>query len=169
MPEAWEFKISRKCAHCRKTFRPRTTEQVFCRTECHRVAWFKRAAVDAAKRGNPVPDKHRGGWGELIASAWLLAQGYEVFRNVSAMGPIDLVAIRDSKTLLIDVKLVQMNVTKAGEFRAKGPRLKPEQRVSGVIPLYVSSDGVCSFTDVAIADSYSKTLNKALDESGVIR
>src|SRR5688572_690616 len=128
MPEAWEFKKTRKCAHCRRIFRPRSDEQAFCRAECGRVAWFKKAAADAAKRLNPVPNKHRGGWAELIASAWLLERGYEVFRNVSAVGPIDLVAIRGDETLLIDVKHVIIAVTKAGEFRAKGPTLKPKQQ-----------------------------------------
>jgi hypothetical protein len=36
--------------------------------------------------------KHVGARSELIACEWLLAQGYEVFRNVSAHGPIDIIA-----------------------------------------------------------------------------
>lgn len=33
---------------------------------------------------------HLGACGELIAAAWLLSLGYEVFRNVSGVGPADL-------------------------------------------------------------------------------
>lgn len=53
-----------------------------------------------------VPRKHKGALSELRASAWLLEQGYEVFRNVSAHGPIDIIA-RHPETgelLLLDVK-----------------------------------------------------------------
>jgi hypothetical protein len=48
--------------------------------------------------------KHRGAESELKACAWLLEQGYEVFRNVSAFGVIDIVAIKDGVVRCIDVK-----------------------------------------------------------------
>lgn len=53
-----------------------------------------------------IPIKHKGAHAELRASAWLLSQGYEVFRNVSQHGPVDIIAL-NPKTLafiLIDVK-----------------------------------------------------------------
>jgi len=46
----------------------------------------------------------KGDYSELLASAWLLKQGYEVFRNVSSVGPIDIVAVNEDETILIDVK-----------------------------------------------------------------
>jgi len=51
-----------------------------------------------------VKSKHRGAVGELKGILWLLDQGYEVFRNVSGAGPIDIVAIKDGETLRLDVK-----------------------------------------------------------------
>jgi len=48
--------------------------------------------------------KHRGTETELRACAWLLAEGYEVFRNVSPFGPIDIVAIKAGIVRFIDVK-----------------------------------------------------------------
>lgn len=48
--------------------------------------------------------KHRGAISEIAASAWLLEEGYEVFRNVSSAGPIDIVAIRGAETIRVDVK-----------------------------------------------------------------
>ena len=50
-------------------------------------------------------DKNKGAYCELLASAWLLNQGYEVYRNVSQHGAADLVAIApDEVVLKIDVK-----------------------------------------------------------------
>ena len=34
-----------------------------------------------------LPLKHKGAHAELVATAWLLEQGYEVFRNVSQDAP----------------------------------------------------------------------------------
>lgn len=50
--------------------------------------------------------KHQGAFSEHKAICWLLEQGYEVFRNVSQHGAVDLIA-RDTDTgeyLPIDVK-----------------------------------------------------------------
>jgi hypothetical protein len=39
--------------------------------------------------------------GEMdVGCAWLLRQGYEVYRNVSQHGLIDMIAIKDGKPLL---------------------------------------------------------------------
>jgi type 1 fimbriae regulatory protein FimB/type 1 fimbriae regulatory protein FimE len=50
--------------------------------------------------------KHRGAQSELIASAWLLEQGYEVYRNVSAVGLADLCVynVATKEWFLVDVK-----------------------------------------------------------------
>lgn len=53
-----------------------------------------------------TPKKHRGAVSELKASAWLLEKGYEVFRNVSPFGPVDIIAM-DPNTqdiIFVDVK-----------------------------------------------------------------
>jgi hypothetical protein len=90
-----------------------------------------------------------------------------VFRNVSAVGPIDLVAVKGRSKLLIDVKHMYVNVNKDGQFTAAGPNLKPNQRKAGIIPLYVSSDGVCSFSSDSLAGSYAQVLNGALDATAL--
>jgi Holliday junction resolvase-like predicted endonuclease len=42
---------------------------------------------------------------ELLAAAWLLGKGYEVFMNVSANGPADLVIWdQEGAIVLVDVK-----------------------------------------------------------------
>jgi hypothetical protein len=48
--------------------------------------------------------KHKGARNELAAIVWLLDQGYEVFRNVSAHGSIDVIAVKDGEVTRIDVK-----------------------------------------------------------------
>lgn len=60
----------------------------------------------ADERTTKLCHVHLGARGELVASAWLLGLGYEVFRNVSGAGPADL-AIWHPHTderHLIDVK-----------------------------------------------------------------
>lgn len=58
----------------------------------------------------PIPTckSHKGAQGELVAAAWLLGLGYEVFRNVSSVGPADLVAWspQTGGIFLIDAKAV---------------------------------------------------------------
>ena len=51
-----------------------------------------------------MDNKHRGAHSELIACAWLLGNGYEVFRNISPYGLMDIIAIKDGQMLKIDVK-----------------------------------------------------------------
>lgn len=50
----------------------------------------------------------KGAQGELLASAWLIGLGYEVFRNVSYFGPADLIAWKaeTGEMHLIDVKTI---------------------------------------------------------------
>lgn len=47
--------------------------------------------------------KHTGTLSEIKACVWLIENGYEVFRNISQYGPIDLIAIKDGEIIKIDV------------------------------------------------------------------
>jgi hypothetical protein len=62
--------------------------------------------------------KHLGTRSELIAAVWLLERGYEVFRNVSSAGPIDLVAVdpADGAVYLFDVK---SEMTQGGSLKGR--------------------------------------------------
>ena len=68
---------------------------------------------------------------ELKAQSWLLEQGYEVFRNVSAKGPVDVIILdTDNKIVMVDVKKVvdkQRKVVKVNQ-----PRLTEKQKQLGV-------------------------------------
>ena len=87
--------------------------------------------------------KHKGAQAELTACAWLIGEGYEVFRNVSQHGDIDLVAIRGTETLRLDVKTVASNGGR--------PTLSSDQARAGVAALYVRADGKCSIERGAIS------------------
>jgi hypothetical protein len=75
--------------------------------------------------------KHCGARNELVACNWLLGEGYEVFRNVSPHGLVDVIAVRGTETLLLDVK------------SGTNPRLSQEQLAIGVRLLYVHKDDSC--------------------------
>jgi hypothetical protein len=89
--------------------------------------------IDEKKHGK-CPKKHRGAHNELLACAFLLNEGYEVFRNVSPCGWADLIAYKEGKFLRIDVK---------GARNIKGLELR--QKRDGVTGLVVKDDGTCEF------------------------
>jgi len=49
----------------------------------------------------------KGDFAEFYAVTWLWDNGYEVFLNAGATGPMDMVAIKDGDVTLIDVKTLQ--------------------------------------------------------------
>lgn len=75
--------------------------------------------------------KHKGAVCELTACAWLLEQGYEVFRNVSAFGHADIVAWKGDEILKLDVKSIANGL----------PALSNEQRLNGIRILGVHVGG----------------------------
>lgn len=89
--------------------------------------------------------KHRGAYSELIACAFLLDQGYEVFRNVSAHGLGDLVAWKDGKFTVFDVKTVS-----AGGG-GSAIRLLQAQIDAGIQRINVHDDGRCKIIREVVA------------------
>ena len=79
----------------------------------------------------PCAEKHRTAQTELAACIYLLGEGYEVFRNVSAHGNADLVAVKGDKLLRIDVK------------SGNGGKLTAEQEREGIVILHVDESGHC--------------------------
>jgi hypothetical protein len=79
--------------------------------------------------------KHIGAQNELIATVWLLQEGYEVFRNVSPHGPVDLIGLKNGEVHKFDVK------------GWRTIRLTAEQIALGVKILRVSSSGECDVFD----------------------
>tara|TARA_X000001388_G_scaffold75680_1_gene71058 strand:+ start:1320 stop:1631 length:312 start_codon:yes stop_codon:yes gene_type:complete len=52
----------------------------------------------------PIPNILKGEIGEIEASAWLMSNGYEVYRNCSQFGEVDLITRKNGEVMLIDVK-----------------------------------------------------------------
>jgi Holliday junction resolvase-like predicted endonuclease len=82
---------------------------------------------------------------EHLAIAWLLKGGYEVFKNVCAVGPVDIVAMdRNGAMAKIDVKTATSQ-----DERAPHPRrsVEPKQQALGVRVVLVYGDGSCKWAD----------------------
>ncbi len=82
--------------------------------------------------------KHLGAKNELVATVWLLENGYEVFRNVSQHGMVDLVAMKAGDITLLDVKKLN---------RGTCTRLSQEQVDAGVKLLAVYEDDGCEIIE----------------------
>ena len=101
------------------------------------------ARIDRVRRYTPEPSlptpapsidrTERGTYCEVVACAWLLKNGYDVFRNVSPHGPIDLVAVKEGVSLFFDVKSATTGF----------PSKTLEQHRLGVRILSVRPDGSC--------------------------
>ena len=92
-----------------------------------------------------LPTGHKGATGELVAAAWLLNRGVEVFRNVSACGPADLMAWRvcDGASFPIDVKFLS-NANMRQSDGGMVPNF-PKNARPGVHYLFVGPAGVLGF------------------------
>ena len=77
----------------------------------------------------------KGYLGEQLAMAWLLKNGYWVFKNLAPQGPVDCVAINQEtlQVVLVDVKVLSKH--KGGHTRSK--ILNDKQKQMGVKILYV--------------------------------
>ena len=73
-----------------------------------------------------MDSKHKGALAELKAASWLLKEGYEVFRNVSQHGAVDLVALdlNTQEILLIDVKTSPIGTLKQTLARKTVPGVR---------------------------------------------
>lgn len=80
---------------------------------------------------------------ELVAALWLMKQGYEVFRNLAPVGPVDLVGLKDGKTELFDVKTAY----RAQDGRPVRAKFTQKQKELGVKCICVFADGSCAFDD----------------------
>lgn len=78
----------------------------------------------------------KGAASELIAVAWLLNQGYEVFRNVCPVGKTDIIAVRVNQFIKIDVKTATLEPN--GTFNIR--KIQKEALDQGVKYLFVDPE-----------------------------
>ena len=76
-----------------------------------------RPYVKPETESSMMDKKHKGAFAELKATAWLLQQGYEVFRNVSPFRPYNIIAIKEGIMEKIDVKTLSQYRNKEGELK----------------------------------------------------
>lgn len=81
-----------------------------------------------ARSSETLHRKHKGARNELGAICWLMDQGYEVFRNVSQHGAIDIIAVKNGEPLYLDVK-------------SGGSKASHEQVQRGICILHAIYDG----------------------------
>lgn len=86
----------------------------------------------------------KGAMTELLASAWLILHGYEVFRNVAPTGPADLVAFKGDEVFKVDVKSSYM--TKHGKFKFV-KSLRDTLARNGIRMLLALPNGECCWAD----------------------
>jgi Holliday junction resolvase-like predicted endonuclease len=87
--------------------------------------------------------KNRGGYSELLACAWLMSLGYDVFRNQSDNGPIDIVAVnrKTGETVFCDAKTVHPSALTT--IRNNGYKRSPDQKRLNVQMIGVTHEGTC--------------------------
>tara|TARA_A100001011_G_scaffold372087_1_gene430124 strand:+ start:1979 stop:2281 length:303 start_codon:yes stop_codon:yes gene_type:complete len=86
---------------------------------------------------NKFSEKRTGDITEITACNLLLKEGYEVFRNLCCTGAVDIVAIKDNKVYLIDVKTPNIYKGKFTHEKFYYSKLTPIQKELGVILLGV--------------------------------
>jgi Holliday junction resolvase-like predicted endonuclease len=97
----------------------------------------------------PPRNKHTGAMSELKATIWLMEQGYEVFRNVSPHGGVDIIARHPTsgEMLLIDVKTASYGERTRSDgsiVRHWYCRAQPQDNC-GIKFLHVYEDGLVSW------------------------
>lgn len=84
----------------------------------------------------------KGAQSEYQAVIWLLEQGYEVYRNASPNGDVDLIAKKDNQFIEIDVKTVNRN-NRAKDFNFSWKSYLSENQIErGVKILFVHGNKV---------------------------
>ena len=72
---------------------------------------------------------------EHYAITWLWDNGYEVFLNPGANGPIDLIAYKDGECILVDVKTCRRRSKRSSDSWDCSKTRTPLQKQLGVVLL----------------------------------
>ena len=101
----------------------------------------------------------KGHFGEQLGMAWLLKNGYWVFKNLAPQGPIDCVAVKQGtgEVVLVDIKVLSRH--KNGYIRSKA--LTELQKKIKVRLLYVDTDNF----ECRWKDTWSVYMNKLKNKS----
>lgn len=93
-PGVFSYKVS--CVTCGIVFKSGSSVSKYCSQKCRPP----RKAPNLLRAFPSVPRELKGACGELHVSIDLLGKGFEVYRNISSHGSLDLVAYGKNGTLL---------------------------------------------------------------------
>jgi len=120
------------------------------------VAQVPETPIDEGKSVNELSGCYKGVIHEMTATIWLMTQGYQVFKNVCPSGPIDLIAIRDTEIIRIDVKTATLKRQADGVMRYNAAFLTQEQESIGVKMLLAHNGVILGWRDDVIDPSRSR-------------
>lgn len=90
----------RQCKNCTKEFEVHHKSKKFCTSRCKDLFCHRKSQHIP----NHLSTGTTGAMIELLVSADLIRKGYYVFRNVGPHGPCDIIAMKNNKQYLIEVK-----------------------------------------------------------------
>ena len=109
------------CVVCNKTFTSRIRASVYCSNTCRKAAYRQKYEDECGyKVLRHIATGTMGALAELIVSADLLRQGYEVFRSVSPHASCDIIAHKDEKMLRVEVRTGHKNKSGSVHASSKG-------------------------------------------------
>lgn len=91
---------------------------------------------------NGMSPNKKGSIAELLACNWLMLNGYDVYKNLSAWGATDIIALKGHEITLIDVAFCSSGLD------AKSACVRQRKTEGKNIKfLYVMPDGSCKWRD----------------------
>lgn len=95
---------TRKCVNCGGDYDVKSSNQQLCSDEC-------RKSYYGQERNGMLPSGTTGAVSELMVSSTLMQQGWSVFRSLSPCCFCDLIAIKEGKVKMLEVRTGIKSVT----------------------------------------------------------
>jgi hypothetical protein len=96
----------KQCAECGNEYESKTAWQRFCSAACKGTFNYKKGYTP--RQYPHLTNSGVGAVNELRVSQDLMIRGYEVFRALAADASCDLIALKDGKTLRIQVRTARV-------------------------------------------------------------
>lgn len=131
--------MENKCKQCRKQYIRIKKNQVFCNKDCSNRWW--------AKTDNPFRHLATGTVGalsELLASADLIKNGYEVYRALSPSSSCDILALKNGEVKKFEVRTSRRNKSGAISYP------KTNIRAENIIAVILSSKEIVYIPELIV-------------------
>ena len=99
------------CLKCGESYKPKQKTQKYCSYECRKMKAREESKKYSNCSLNHLSTSKIGGISEIEVCAYYLREGYEVFRNITASGPADIIVWNPNTQdiHIIDVKTYVYN------------------------------------------------------------